>query len=134
MEFALNETIKRILEENNVESIDIEDTQTHFPLYQELYLKAEEQSSTDPSIANVLDMAKKNYLEYSKKKSLIELKPLAEEQLKEYQELSTKRNTINEIITKGLQENTFTELEDLLKEQNQKLEFQLKDLKKKNYC
>ncbi|MGN1324265.1 MAG: hypothetical protein ACI4VR_03605 [Bacilli bacterium] len=130
MEFALNETIKKILEENNVESIDIEDTQTHFPLYQELYLKAEEQSSTDPSIANVLDMAKKNYLEYSKKKSLIELKPLAEEQLKEYQELSTKRNTINEIITKGLQENTFTELEDLLKEQNQKLEFQLKDLKK----
>ena len=130
MEFALNETIKRILEENNVESIDIEDTQTHFPLYQELYLKAEEQSSTDPSIANVLDMAKKNYLEYSKKKSLIELKPLAEEQLKEYQELSTKRNAINEIITKGLQENTFTELEDLLKEQNQKLEFQLKDLKK----
>lgn len=130
MEFALNETIKKILEENNVESIDIEDTQTHFPLYQELYLKAEEQSSTDPSIANVLDMAKKNYLEYSKKKSLIELKPLAEEQLKEYQELSTKRNVINEIITKGLQENTFTELEDLLKEQNQKLEFQLKDLKK----
>lgn len=130
MEFALNETIKKILEENNVESIDIEDTQTHFPLYQELYLKAEEQSSTDPSIANVLDMAKKNYLEYSKKKSLIELKPLAEEQLKEYQELSTKRNAINEIITKGLQENTFTELEDLLKEQNQKLEFQLKDLKK----
>ena len=130
MEFALNETIKKILEENNVESIDIEDTQTHFPLYQELYLKAEEQSATDPSIANVLDMAKKNYLEYSKKKSLIELKPLAEEQLKEYQELSTKRNTINEIITKGLQENTFTELEDLLKEQNQKLEFQLKDLKK----
>lgn len=130
MEFTLNETIKKILEENNVESIDIEDTQTHFPLYQELYLKAEEQSSTDPSIANVLDMAKKNYLEYSKKKSLIELKPLAEEQLKEYQELSTKRNAINEIITKGLQENTFTELEDLLKEQNQKLEFQLKDLKK----
>ena len=130
MEFALNETIKKILEENNVESIDIEDTQTHFPLYQELYIKAEEQSSTDPSIANVLDMAKKNYLEYSKKKSLIELKPLAEEQLKEYQELSTKRNAINEIITKGLQENTFTELEDLLKEQNQKLEFQLKDLKK----
>lgn len=130
MEFALNETIKKILEENNVESIDIEDTQTHFPLYQELYLKAEEQSSTDPSVASVLDMAKKNYLEYSKKKSLIELKPLAEEQLKEYQELSTKRNAINEIITKGLQENTFTELEDLLKEQNQKLEFQLKDLKK----
>ena len=130
MEFALNETIKKILEENNVESIDIEDTQTHFPLYQELYIKAEEQSSTDPSVANVLDMAKKNYLEYSKKKSLIELKPLAEEQLKEYQELSTKRNAINEIITKGLQENTFTELEDLLKEQNQKLEFQLKDLKK----
>lgn len=130
MEFALNETIKKILEENNVESIDIEDTQTHFPLYQELYIKAEEQSSTDPSVASVLDMAKKNYLEYSKKKSLIELKPLAEEQLKEYQELSTKRNTINEIITKGLQENTFTELEDLLKEQNQKLEFQLKDLKK----
>ena len=130
MEFALNETIKKILEENNVESIDIEDTQTHFPLYQELYIKAEEQSSTDPSVASVLDMAKKNYLEYSKKKSLIELKPLAEEQLKEYQELSTKRNAINEIITKGLQENTFTELEDLLKEQNQKLEFQLKDLKK----
>ena len=65
-----------------------------------------------------------------KTKDNIELKPLAEEQLKEYQELSTKRNTINEIITKGLQENTFTELEDLLKEQNQKLEFQLKDLKK----
>lgn len=129
MEFELNEVIKKVLSLNSQEELDENDIFTHYPQYQELYLKATEQAKSDTNITSVLNMARKYYLEYSKKKAILSLKSKTEQVSPEYQTLVEKRDTIKQIITEGIQDDTFTEIEQLLKEQYTKLETQLKDLK-----